>query len=102
MKFRIFALALFLTACATSSPFTGPVAEKPQLSVSYMRHVMRTNDVMQVPYVETLATANITNPSTHAIHVTLDCSESLHYISVAPRTTEHVLLDPTDKACVLK
>lgn len=102
MKFRIFVLALFLAACATSSPFTGPVSEKPQLSISYMRHMMHTNDMWQIPYIETIATANVTNPSTHYTHATLDCSESLHYLTIAPRTTEHVLLDPADKACVLK
>jgi hypothetical protein len=102
MKFKALILALFLAGCATSSPFTGPVAEKPALSVSYMRHVMHTNDYWQQMYVETITTANVTNPSTTEIHVTLDCSESLRHLDVAPRTTEHVLLDPKDKACELR
>lgn len=102
MKFQALVLAVFLASCATSSPFIGPVSEKPQLSVSYMRHMMHTNDLRQVPYIDTIATANVSNPSTHAIHVTLDCSESLHYLDVAPRTTEHVLLDPKDEKCELR
>jgi hypothetical protein len=103
MKLRTLVFALFLAAgCATSSPFTGPVSDKPTLSVSYMRHVMHTNDFWQVPYVETIATANVTNPSTSETHVTLDCSESLHFLDIAPRTTEHVLLDPKDSSCELR
>jgi hypothetical protein len=94
MKFRALLLVLFLAACATTSPFTGPVSERPLLSVSYMRHVEHTNDFWQIPYV--------TNPSLHPIHVALDCTVSRTVLDIPARTTEHVLLDPKDASCELK
>jgi len=102
MKFQALVFALFLAGCATSSPFTGPVSEKPALSVSYLRHVMHTNDIWQQPYVETIATAAIANPSNHPMHVVLDCTATTTTLDVAPRTIEHVLLDPKDTSCELK
>jgi hypothetical protein len=89
----------FALGCATSSRYAGPVADRPLLSVSYMRHVMHTPDARQIPYVETIATANVTNPSDHPMVVVLDCTETRRSLTIAPRTTEHVLLDPKDASC---
>jgi hypothetical protein len=60
---------------------------------------MEHDDPRLPPWVETIATANVTNPSTHEMTVVLDCTESRHTLTIAPRTTEHVLLDPRDTSC---
>jgi hypothetical protein len=101
MKLQALALA-FLVACATTSPFTGPVDEKPTLTITYMRHVVQDIDPRNPPRVETLATANVGNPSNHAMHVVLDCTNSLASLDIEPRTVAHVLLDPKDDSCVLR
>ncbi len=102
MKLQALVLALFLVGCATTSPFTGPVSERPTLSVSYMRHVQHTGDFWQMPYVETITTADVTNPSNAPMHVVLDCAESRTSLDIPARTTAHVLLDPKDNACELQ
>lgn len=90
-------MAFLALGCATSSPYRG---EAP-LSISYMRH-LEHDDPRSPPRVETLATANLANPSDRPITVVLDCSESRRTITVAPKSVEHVLLDPKDSQCEVR
>jgi hypothetical protein len=96
------AFVLVFFGCSTTSAFVGPISDKPTISVTQLRHVMHTNDYWQQMYVETLSTLSVTNPSTHDMVVTVDCTESRHTLTVKARTTEHVLLDPQDASCSLE
>lgn len=49
----------------------------------------------------TVSIADVSNPSNRQMRVRLDCSRTLTTLTVAPRTTEHVLLDPRDRTCTL-
>ena len=91
-------LALAIAGCATSSAYDGPVSDRPLLAVSYLRH-FEHDDPRLPPRLETIATADVTNPSFGEMYVVLDCSQSWHALTIKPRTTEHVLLDPQDTAC---
>jgi len=98
----VFLLAFLLwPGCASATAYGGPFGDRPLLSVSYMRHVVPALDPRFPEHVETLATADVTNPSTKPMRVTLDCTETLTTMTIAPRTTEHVLLDPADTSCTV-
>ena len=96
MRLQLIALLAFL-GCATSSPYRG----EDTLSVSYLRHFVR-DDPRLPAHIETITTANVANPTDHALTVVLDCTESLHTLTIAPKTVEHVLLDPKDSHCEVK
>jgi len=105
MKLRPLVTVLGLAAiigCATASIYTGPVAARPTLTITYMRHLVPSDDPRWPPHLETLATANVTNPSNADMDLALDCTESYTRLNVKARTTEHVLLDPGDKECTVK
>jgi hypothetical protein len=89
-----------LVSCSTASAFTGPVSDKPTIALEYRRHFVQ-DDPRLPSRVETITTAAITNPSAYPMTVTLDCTESLHTLTIAPRMTEHVLLDRDDRECTL-
>jgi hypothetical protein len=94
---RLAALGTFLVltmGCATSSPYQG----EPALSVSYLRH-LEHDDPRSPPRVVTIATANVANVTDNQVTVVLDCTESRHTLTIAPKTVEHVLLDPKDLSC---
>ena len=101
MKKFVTILAFLLVSCATTTAYAGPVSDKALLSVSYLRHVVPDVDPRLPEHLETLATASITNPSTKPMTVTLDCTVSTTTLTVAPRQTEHVLLDPKDSSCTV-
>jgi hypothetical protein len=104
MRKRLSILGLWLASllcCATSNPYTGPVSDKPMVSVSYMRSFVQ-DDPRLPERMETIATAAITNPSNREMTVTLDCTETLTTVDIKPRTTEHVLLSAGDKECVIR
>jgi hypothetical protein len=108
MKRKIFLLLVFLAVffawpgCATASKYTGPVSDRPLLSVSYMRHLQHTGDFWDQAYTETIATAAISNPSTRPMTVVLDCTRTLTTLTIAPRTTEYVLLSNEDRECQIQ
>jgi hypothetical protein len=100
---RFLAIVSFWVAslcCATTAAYTGPAGDRPLLSVTYQRHLV-TDDPRFPPQMKTLATANVVNPSDHPMALTLECTETRTTIYVAPRTTQHVLLDPEDAGCIL-
>lgn len=99
-SFAVVAFWVVSLSCATATAFHGPISDRPQLSVSYMRH-FETRDPRLPEQLVTITTAAITNPSTHAMRLRLDCTRTLITLTVAPRTTEHVLLDPKDRSCTL-
>jgi hypothetical protein len=96
----LFSFVLVFFGCSTTSAFTGPVSDQPTISISYMRHFEMTDPRLPQQLV-TIATANVTNASTSPMTVVLDCDRTFTSLTIAPRTTEHVLLDPKDTSCTV-
>lgn len=97
----LLAFVLVFFGCSTTSAFTGPASERPTVSISYMRH-FEHDDPRLPPRLETIATADVTNASTHDMSLTLDCTVTRTTLDVPARTTSHVLLDPEDATCTLE
>lgn len=89
-----------LVSCGTTSAYTGPVSERPSVSVSYMRSFVQ-DDPRLPEHLRSIATANVVNASNHSMSLVLDCSVSRTLLEVPARTVSHVLLDQGDASCAL-
>lgn len=82
----IFTVLLLIGACATTSPYNGPEACPFISSTQFRKEVI----------------ADVNNPTNEELTLILDCTSSRHTLTIPAHTTQHVLLDRSDKECKLE
>lgn len=109
-------VAALSLSCGTTSPYTGPVANHPVVDVTTLRHVDTVTNPMNSTWVR-ITTLHVSNPSDKRdMKILVDCEKSTQpgfqgvpndvggtrtHLNVAKRTTQDVLLDPSDGDCTV-
>lgn len=108
-------LALGSIGCASTHAYDGAIGDRPVVSVEYFRHVDTVTDPQNPKWVKN-AILHVSNPSDkRPMSVMIDCDPghgpgfkgvpttegTVTSITLVPRTTQDVLLLPTDGDCTV-
>jgi hypothetical protein len=109
-------IAALSLSCGTTSAYEGPVGDHPVVSVTTLRHVDSVTNPTNPTWAR-ITTLHVSNPSNkRAMKVVVDCDKTHQpqfqgtpndvggtrmHLTLDQRTTQDVLLAPSDGDCVV-